>query len=137
MTSLAASRSGLEQLGYEIAHEDFFDTIRVDLGDDGAKTSSDGHCKETAICVSSGPQHRISLDETTTPDDIEVLLASSARTESCFPDDGLGNIANRESRNRKSDFLTHPVFNTHRYARPRCCAISAGSKRGTFRSATR
>ena len=105
--------SGLEQLGYDLAHEDFFDTIRVDLGkrrsEDFQRRALQRNCNLRVL----GPYSiGISLDETTTPDDIEVLLDIFGENRIVLP--GAAS-ANRKSRiaNRKSDFLTHPVFNTH------------------------
>ncbi|MGB8340176.1 MAG: glycine dehydrogenase (aminomethyl-transferring), partial [Chthoniobacterales bacterium] len=67
---------GLQQLGYGLAHDDFFDTIRVDLG---ARTSGEfirravqRNCNLRVF----GPRSiGISLDEATTSDDVELLLS--------------------------------------------------------------
>jgi glycine dehydrogenase len=103
----------LEQLGYSLAHDDFFDTVRVDLG---ARTSGEfirravqRNCNLRVF----GPRSiGISLDEATTSDDIEVLLSIFAENRFVLPGAAP---ATRVSpiENRKSAFLTHPVFNTH------------------------
>ena len=68
--------AGLEQLGLEIAHEEFFDTIRVELGE---ATSADLMARaERAGCNlrQLGPHSiGIAVDETTTDADIETLMS--------------------------------------------------------------
>ena len=58
----------------------------------------------------------ISFDETTTPQDIELLMAIfRGTTVRDLADDDLGEPAVRipQFATRTSDFLTHPIFNTH------------------------
>ena len=103
----------LEQLGYNLGHEEFFDTIRVDLGNRSSgeflRRALQRNCNLRVL----GPYSiGISLDETTTTGDIAVLLDIFGENRIVLP--GAAS-ANRKSQiaNRKSDFLTHPVFNTH------------------------
>src|SRR6266480_3077202 len=69
--------SGLSQLGFEIAHKAFFDTIRLELGEMSsreilARTERSG-CNLRRL----GPHSLgISMDETTTDVDHEVLMAA-------------------------------------------------------------
>jgi glycine dehydrogenase len=104
---------GLEQLGYGLAHEDFFDTIRIDLGKRGSgefqRKALQRNCN---LRVLGAYSIGISLDEATTSDDVEVLLDIFGENRIVLPG---ATSANRKSQiaNRKSDFLTHPVFNTH------------------------
>ncbi|MEN3369389.1 MAG: glycine dehydrogenase [Verrucomicrobiota bacterium] len=99
--------NSLESAGVKIAHENFFDTLRVDLGE-----------KADAIrarAVKAGMNLRqldeqavgISLDETTSENDLANICQIFGAELDDSPD--------RKSQiaNRKSDFLTHPVFNTH------------------------
>ncbi|MBA3543200.1 MAG: aminomethyl-transferring glycine dehydrogenase, partial [Chthoniobacterales bacterium] len=104
---------GLEQLGYQLVHEDFFDTVRVDLGKRGSgeflRRALQRNCNLRALGAHS---IGISLDEVTTPDDIKTLLSVFGENRAVLP----GAVAAcREStiENRTSPFLTHPVFNTH------------------------
>ncbi|MGH8094159.1 MAG: aminomethyl-transferring glycine dehydrogenase [Chthoniobacterales bacterium] len=104
---------GLEQLGYGLAHDDFFDTIKVDLG---ARTSGEFiHRAMQRNCnLRVFDQHSvgISLDEATTLEDVEVLLSIFAENRFVLP--GAAPAAHiSRIENRKSAFLTHPVFNTH------------------------
>ena len=104
---------GLEKLGYGLTHDHFFDTIRVKLG---ARSSPEFiyRAGQRNCNLRIFDQHSIgiSLDETTTSEDIETLLAIFGENRFVLP--GV-TAACRESRieNRTSEFLTHPVFNTH------------------------
>src|SRR5438874_5297947 len=67
---------GLRQLGFEIAYENFFDTIRVELGQ--ASSSNLIERAERAGCnLRAAGDHAISiaLDETTTNFDIDTLMS--------------------------------------------------------------
>ena len=107
--------AGLEQLGFEIAHEEFFDTIRVELGQ---ASSADLMARaERADCNlrQLGPHSiGISVDETTSDADIEALMSLFRGTNvRDFEDDELdgSSFGIPESLARTSEFLTHPVFN--------------------------
>ena len=78
-----------------------------------ATSSCGAACNATAICAALGPHSvGISLDETTTPEDIDILLGIFSENRAILPGAAP---ASRESKieNRTSPFLTHPVFNTH------------------------
>src|SRR5713101_5483964 len=108
---------GLQQLGFEIAHENFFDTLRVDLGDKSADTIlSRAATAGMNLRKLSNDTIGISLDETMSETDIELLMSIFRGTHvRDFADDKLDHSAfrNPQSAIRDSDFLTHPVFNTH------------------------
>lgn len=108
---------GLEGLGFKIAHRAFFDTVCVDLGE---ATSADYLLRaERAGCNlrQLGPHAvGIALDETTTDADIELLMSVFRGTAvRDFRDDRLDDSAFPipEFAARTSEYLTHPVFNTH------------------------
>src|SRR5436189_471466 len=109
--------SGLRHLGFEIAHQAFFDTIRLELGEMSsreilARTERSG-CNLRRL----GPHSLgISMDETTTDADLEVLMAAlRGANVRDFEDDKLAatEFQIQQSTVRSSDFLMHPVFNTH------------------------
>src|SRR5438477_357350 len=108
---------GLQQLGFEVAHENFFDTLHVDLGDKSADTIlSRAATAGMNLRKLSNNTIGISLDETTSETDIELLMSIFRGTHvRDFADDKLDHSAfrNPQSAIRDSDFLTHPVFNTH------------------------
>ena len=104
---------GLEQLGYGLAHGHFFDTIRIDLGQRASSEFLRRGLQRNCNLRALGPHSLgLSLDETTTPDDVDLLLAIFGENRAVLP--GV-TAACREStiENRTSAFLTHPVFNTH------------------------
>ncbi|MEX2399978.1 MAG: aminomethyl-transferring glycine dehydrogenase [Rhodothermales bacterium] len=108
---------GLEQLGYDIRHEDYFDTLRVEPGR-----------LPTSDILRLADEHRINLrayddgsigvalDETVSSDDVNTLFkvfgrssnGVSAESLSADLDSGYEGVMARTS-----TFLEHPVF--HRY----------------------
>jgi glycine dehydrogenase len=109
---------GLAQLGYTATHGDSaFDTLSL---------KTDGATKDIAArAVSAGANVRIawenyicvSLDETTTRDDIALLWSIFAKPGQALPsvealEAGTDSLIPAALR-RSSAFLTHPVFNTY------------------------
>jgi len=96
----------LRSAGIKIAHDDFFDTLRVEAADPGAVMA---RAAKSGINLRrlDGSAIGISLDETTTEEDVAQLCDILGAE--------LAASSDRESKieNRKSNFLTHPVFNTH------------------------
>jgi len=101
---------GLRALGLKITHENFFDTIRVEVESSAIILE---HAQKAGCNLRELGPHAvgISLDETTTPRDIELLMSVFRGT----PDDDLSEPPIRISPSaiRTSQFLAHPVFNTH------------------------
>jgi glycine dehydrogenase len=98
--------NSLRSAGIKVAHDNFFDTLRIEATDPDAivaRAAKSGINLRRLDEAAMG----ISLDETTTEEDVarvcEILGANPAA-----PSDRESKIENRES-----DFLTHPVFNTH------------------------
>ena len=106
---------GLRALGLNITHENFFDTVRVELESSEVILEHAGKagCNLRAL----GPSAvGISFDETTTARDIELLMSVfRGTTVRDLADDNLGEPPFRipQSAFRASQFLAHPVFNTH------------------------
>jgi len=106
---------GLRGLGLKIGHENFFDTVRIEVESSAVILEH----AEKAGCNLRALDSRavcISFDETTTPRDIELLMSIFRGTHvRDFADDNLGEppIGISQSAIRNSDFLTHPIFNTH------------------------
>jgi glycine dehydrogenase len=114
----AALASGVRKLGFDIAHENFFDTIRVELG---AKSANDvaaiARQHRVNIRVLGDHSVAVALDETVTSDDITTLLTIfNGGKPATFTVDELlptADVRYDERFNRATPFLTHPVFNTH------------------------
>ncbi|MBX9817452.1 MAG: aminomethyl-transferring glycine dehydrogenase [Burkholderiaceae bacterium] len=108
---------GLEQLGHTLSSDAVFDTVTVKTGD---ATNS-----IAARAVSAGANLRIyfenylciSLDETTTRDDLALVWSLFARPGQALPSvealEGVAESLIPAALRRTSKFLTHPVFNTH------------------------
>ncbi|HEY2627322.1 MAG TPA: aminomethyl-transferring glycine dehydrogenase [Candidatus Udaeobacter sp.] len=105
----------LRALGLTVVHESFFDTIRVEV--ESSSTIIE-HAEKAGCNLRAFGSHTvgISFDETTTSRDIELLMSIFRGTHvRDFVDDDLGEPPIRipQSAIRNSDFLTHPIFNTH------------------------
>jgi glycine dehydrogenase len=113
-----ALAEGLRRLGYTIVHEDYFDTIRVELGKRNAQAIVDeARRRRINLRAMEDRSVVIALDETVTSGDIANLLAAfNAGKDPEFPleDVLVGTDPRYDERfNRTTPFLTHPVFNKH------------------------
>ncbi|MEJ6982120.1 aminomethyl-transferring glycine dehydrogenase [Pedobacter sp. P351] len=109
----------LETLGYIQENKTFFDTIKLDLGDLANPIHGQAINNEMNFHY-SGSKITISLDETTNLEDVLNIIRVFARVKAKSIDDiNIDTLkASLEARIspellRSSDFLTHPVFNTH------------------------
>ncbi|AYO17018.1 glycine dehydrogenase (aminomethyl-transferring) [Vibrio owensii] len=114
MTAILAA--GLTKGGFELAHNSFFDTITINTG---AQTE-DLYAKALAADINLrklGSQLGVSFDETTTVADVEALFAVFGVKEevAALSTEIAGNefAAIPEALRRTTEYLTHPVFNTH------------------------
>jgi glycine dehydrogenase len=109
--------SGLQQLGFKIAHDNFFDTVRVELGHASTRELAERASRAGYNLREIGPNSLgISVDETTTDTDFEGLMSIfRGTTVRDFADDRVRASAFQiqQSAIRTSEFLAHPVFNTH------------------------
>src|SRR5947199_406770 len=106
---------GLRAIGCTGTRENFFDTVRVEV--ESSEVNLEHAAKAGCNLRALGPRAvGISFDETTTPRDIELLMSIFRGTAvRDFQDDDLGEPPLRvpQFAIRTSDFLTHPIFNTH------------------------
>jgi glycine dehydrogenase len=107
--------NGLRTLGFTITHQNFFDTIRVEVA--SSSTLIDHAQKAGCNLRSLGARAvGVSFDETTTTREIELLMSIFRGTPvRDFADDDLGEspLHIPQFAIRTSEFLTHPIFNTH------------------------
>ncbi|MEP0759760.1 aminomethyl-transferring glycine dehydrogenase [Trichocoleus sp. DQ-A2] len=111
--------SGLKRLGYGIGAEQFFDTLRVELRDRTLEDIlADAQARQINLRILDGNTVGISLDETTTVQDLQDLFEIFAGThELPFTVEELGKGITPSLKEgpfaRKSSYLTHPVFNRY------------------------
>jgi glycine dehydrogenase len=108
---------GLEQLGHKPRREAFFDTISLHTGEATQNFISRGHAMRINLRQAWEEYICISLDETTTREDIQRLWQVFAAPGQALPEFGPFEkgieMAIPPELRRTSEFLTHPVFNTH------------------------
>ena len=114
----AILRAGLAQLGYtQDHHPSAFDTISLNVGDRAEALMARAASLGANLRLAWGEYLCISLDETTTRDDIELLWRIFGGDDATLPSiDALAETAPSlipAELRRTSAFLTHPVFNTH------------------------
>ncbi|MEH1773221.1 MAG: aminomethyl-transferring glycine dehydrogenase [Nostoc sp.] len=107
---------GLKRLGYSISSKDFFDTLPVELGRHNLKdilTASEQ--LQINLRVFDATTVGISLDETTTPEDLIDLWQIFAGTDDLpFTLEELTSSSSSHLfLSRTSTYLTHPVFNRY------------------------
>ncbi|MEM8714827.1 MAG: aminomethyl-transferring glycine dehydrogenase [Cyanobacteria bacterium P01_G01_bin.4] len=114
--------AGVAQQGYTVATGEFFDTVRVELGETPAAAIVDAaSAKRINVRVLGPTTVCVSFDETTTTDDLADLLAVFALEENytlTLTDLAQSDEAEQFHRKdaiweRTSDYLTHPAFNSY------------------------
>ena len=110
---------GLEQLGCQLTADAIFDTVTLKAPDAAQAQAWVQRAREAGmnLRLSWGQYVGIALDETTTRDDIGRLLKVFAKDGAGLPgfeafEKGVEPRIPAELR-RTSEFLTHPVFNSH------------------------
>jgi glycine dehydrogenase len=116
----AVLATGLKQLGCRVRSTTAFDTLTLDTGADTAALAERARAHGVNLrryTEWGDTMLGIALDETTTREDIVTLWRIFASAGPAFPsmalfDQPIEAMIPLELR-RTSDFLTHPVFNTH------------------------
>ncbi|MEZ0312477.1 MAG: aminomethyl-transferring glycine dehydrogenase [Myxococcota bacterium] len=107
---------GLQILKFKIAHDQYFDTIRVELaGEPADDVLARARSRGFNLAKASPVAVTIALDETVTASDIAILLTVFCEGCSLDVDDLAKNAgpALPTALRRKSAYLTHEVFNSH------------------------
>ena len=114
MTAILAA--GLTKSGFELAHNSFFDTITINTAADTDEVYAKARAADINLRLLKG-QLGVSLDETTTTEDIQALFDVFGVKEdvNALSTEIASNefAAIPEALRRTSKYLTHPVFNTH------------------------
>ena len=113
----AVVAQGLREMGYAITSASAFDTLTVQTGDATDLIAGRAHSARANLRRTLPGHLGITLDETTTREDIQLLWSFFGKPGQALPElakyeKGIEPLIPAELR-RTSDFLTHPVFNTH------------------------
>jgi glycine dehydrogenase len=105
--------AGLRRLGFAPKRAAFFDTVTVDGGEKQSEIVARGRAETINLRIGDGTLG-IALDETSTPEIVEAVWRAFGGTLAYAEvEDGVRDTLPAEL-NRKSAFLTHPVFHAHR-----------------------
>ena len=112
LTAILAS--GLRAGGRELLHDSFFDTITVRAGDQKELVAA-AIAQRVNLRTIDADLIGISLDETTTIEDVQTLLSIFGVSADVVGLDGEVNnrLSIPETIQRTSEYLTHPVFNRY------------------------
>ncbi len=108
--------AGLRELGHASVHASAFDTLCIDAGEANAALAARARALGANLRIRENGSLCISLDETTTRADVELLWTIFGEGKPQPSIDALDATAPAlipAELARKSAFLTHPVFNTH------------------------
>ncbi|MDI3261188.1 MAG: aminomethyl-transferring glycine dehydrogenase [Fulvimonas sp.] len=115
LTAILAA--GLRALGLRLVHESAFDTLCIEAGEAAGAIVERARSLGANLRVRGNGSICVSLDETTTRADVELLWRIFGGDEAALPSiDALDATAPSlipAALARTSAFLTHPVFNTH------------------------
>jgi glycine dehydrogenase len=126
----------LKTLGYTITNDTFFDTLTVSVKN-AEQLHASAHSHGVNLRVIDATHVGVSLDETTTREDIALLWVFSHPVggPAHGPDfDTVEAVVERVPGRAGpySAYLTHPVFNRY-HSKPRCCATCARWPTRTWR----
>jgi glycine dehydrogenase len=108
---------GLQELGYEITNTGAFDSVTVKTGEATNAIAERARQAGANLRFRLNNHLGVSLDETTSRKDIELLWSFFAKPGQTIPvvsafEKGVESLIPADLR-RATPFLTHPVFNTH------------------------
>ncbi len=114
LTTILAA--GLRQLGYVPVNTHFFDTLTVKTSANTTAIRAAAHAQHMNLRVVDGAHVGISLDETTTRDDLLKLwslFASGKKLPDVAVLESRAKVSYPEVLKRRSEYLSHPVFNRY------------------------
>ncbi|MGG5173789.1 aminomethyl-transferring glycine dehydrogenase [Pseudarthrobacter sp. J1763] len=104
--------TALRAAGLELAHTSFFDTLTVKVPGKGAQIIADAEAKGLNLRPIDADTVGISVDETTTEQIVAAVAEVFGATVDAHKMSEEFSLASGVE--RVSDYLQHPVFNTHR-----------------------
>ncbi|WP_353929846.1 aminomethyl-transferring glycine dehydrogenase [Okeanomitos corallinicola TIOX110] len=111
----ATLAAGLQSLGYKIVNENFFDTLRIELGNTSLQAILEAaDARNINLRIFDNSDVGISLDETTTEADvIDLLQVFALQDQLPFNIAEITFSSSHISQIRESEYLTHPIFNRY------------------------
>ena len=108
----------LALLGYQLGHDHYFDTLFVELGSiEVAAILKQADLRQINLRILGKHAVGVSLDETTSLKDLQDLIdlfaASAGKQSPNMKEAASDSKIDFGNLNRKSAFLTHPVFNSY------------------------
>lgn len=108
---------GMQQMGYEITNASAFDSVTIKTGDATHLIAERARQSGANLRYRLNNHLGVSLDETTTREDLEMLWSFFVKPGKPMPrlsdfEKGVESLIPEDLR-RTTPFLTHPVFNTH------------------------
>ncbi|MEM6518175.1 MAG: aminomethyl-transferring glycine dehydrogenase [Cyanobacteria bacterium P01_C01_bin.70] len=103
--------TALAQAGFDLGTEPYFDTLRITVGDRWADILTRAAAQRINLRQLDAQTLVVALDETTTPEDVQDLVAVFTE-RSALPAADASPL-HQHPLGRTSDFLTHPVFNRY------------------------
>jgi glycine dehydrogenase len=107
--------AAVKNLGLKQINENFFDTIKIAVSDVKA-VRAEAEKREVNFRYHDNQHIGVSFDETTTTDDVKLIvdiLATAENKKAINASPNGHGISWPVSLIRKSSFMTHPVFNSH------------------------
>ena len=101
---------GLEEAGYRVVHDQYFDALRVEVGARGDELLAQARAAGMNFRDLGGGHWGIALDETTQQADLQAILALLGGQ---LPARGEAAPAWAPVHERRSRFMEHPVFSSH------------------------
>ena len=103
--------NGLQAAGYSLRHNSWFDTLTVETGNRQQEIYAKAIAAEINLRPVGDDALGISLNELSTPEQVNQLLALFGAAEVTFSGEAPSGIPSAYERD--TDFLRHPVFNRH------------------------
>ncbi|AEG42873.1 aminomethyl-transferring glycine dehydrogenase [Isoptericola variabilis] len=102
--------AGLRAAGVEVEHDVFFDTVRAVVPGRAHQIGAAAVEAGYNLYIADADHVQIACDETTTAEDVDAVLALFG----AHAGDAAEDLGVPEALLRTTDYLTHPVFSTHR-----------------------
>jgi glycine dehydrogenase len=109
----ATFAEGVRQAGFATPVLHYFDTVMVDVGDQGASIIEKATKAKINLRWLDNRHVTVAFDETTTPADVEALWQVFGSQSVFAATEAAANSAIPKALERSTAFLTHPVYQSH------------------------